>query len=39
MAKERFGLEPMQPEQVIQVDQHADDGASGEQAALDLYRQ
>jgi cell division protein FtsL len=42
VAKERFGLEPMQPEQVVQVlavDDAGAEGAAGEQAALDLRRQ
>ena len=39
VAKERFGLEPMQPEQVIQIDQKAFGGASEEQAALELPKQ
>lgn len=39
VAKERFGLEPLQPEQVIQIDREALDGASQEQAALDLRKQ
>jgi cell division protein FtsL len=38
VAKERFGLEPMHPEQVIQVEPNAADGTSGEQASLDLVR-
>lgn len=36
VAKERFGLEPLEPEQVIQLDRTAFDGASEEQASLDL---
>ncbi|QDG54778.1 hypothetical protein FIV42_29735 [Persicimonas caeni] len=36
VAKERFGLEPLEPEQVIQIDETAFGGASEEQASLDL---
>lgn len=36
LAREKFGLEPLEPEQVIQVDAARNDGASAEQASLDL---
>ncbi len=36
LAKQKFGLEPLKPEQVIELDSQQLHGASAEQASLDI---
>ncbi|MFP4598113.1 MAG: cell division protein FtsL [Persicimonas sp.] len=39
VARERFGLQPLQPEQVVEIDMLADEQPAAEQAALQLRPQ